>query len=84
MLFLLLSVYARSLWHRFYFFNAAFLQAKCDREFKTCMEAVCHTQKDNKRCIETGDYFYIMTTMLGCGPFMASQRNACLCVDKEL
>lgn len=84
--FVLSCLCSRLFWHErgSICFNAAFLQAKCDREFKTCMDAVCATQKDKKRCTETGDSFYMMTTMLGCGPFMASQRNACLCVDKEL
>ena len=58
-------------------------------ELAQTSRACCSTpapalQKDDKskaQCLSTAQMFYAGTTLLGCGPFESSQKEACQCVD---
>ncbi|XP_069123094.1 group XIIA secretory phospholipase A2-like [Argopecten irradians] len=58
----------------------------CDRNFKQCLENMCHDMADSlsheefEGCEATAELMYQGTAVLGCNSFKEAQQNACECV----
>lgn len=74
--------------HDFCYDTCGRSRAKCDTDFKTCLEKVCHrydkegrftrsSQRSN--CDQTAGLMYGGTAGFGCGAYQESQKKACLC-----
>eukprot|EP00937_MAST-01D_sp_MAST-1D-sp2_P001294 g1294.t1 len=63
-------------------------KATCDRAFHKCMDKVCAAQPGGKRgkkakeCSSAKGMFTLGVGVFGCGPYMAGQQQACLCVPR--
>nr|XP_033796435.1 group XIIB secretory phospholipase A2-like protein isoform X2 [Geotrypetes seraphini] len=63
---------------------------RCDAKFRWCLHSICSDLKKSlgfvskvEACESVADTIFNTVWMLGCKPFMNSQRSSCICNDEE-